>query len=137
MEKDIDRIPKNQETDIVIRIDDFGGKAGLTIREFVRSERYTGFTKAGTRISAEHFKSFKQAINSINETDFTVSEEAQEEARKYQEKMQQKAQHKMQPQQTEKPKEEIKQEVKQEKTQSEKPKTAKKTVKSNYEELEM
>lgn len=67
MEKDIDRIPKNQETDIVIRVDDFGGKRGLTIREFVKSERYTGFTKAGTRIPAEYFKAFKQAINSIDE----------------------------------------------------------------------
>ncbi len=71
MEKDIDRIPKNQETDIVIRVDDFGGKRGLTIREFVKSERYTGFTKAGTRIPAEYFKTFKQAINSIDEKEFT------------------------------------------------------------------
>lgn len=69
MEKDIDRIQKNQETDIVIRIDDFNGKKGLTIREFVKSERYTGFTKAGTRIPAEKFKLFKQAINSIDEKD--------------------------------------------------------------------
>ncbi|MEK6894319.1 MAG: hypothetical protein AABX10_02555 [Nanoarchaeota archaeon] len=78
MEKDIDRIPKNQETDIVIRIDDFGGKAGLTIREFVKSDRYTGFTKAGTRISAEQFKNFKKAINSINEADFEASIESKE-----------------------------------------------------------
>jgi ribosomal protein L12E/L44/L45/RPP1/RPP2 len=66
MEKDIDRIPKNPDTDIVIRIDDFGGKRGLTIREFVRGERYTGFTKSGTRIPAEHFKAFKDAINSVD-----------------------------------------------------------------------
>lgn len=90
MEKDIDRIPKNQETDIVIRIDDFGGKAGLTIREFVKSERYTGFTKAGTRISAEQFQNFKKAINSINEVDFVVSEAAQEKADQHQEKSQNK-----------------------------------------------
>lgn len=127
MEKDIDRIPKNQETDIVIRIDDFGGKAGLTIREFVRSERYTGFTKAGTRISAEHFQNFKKAINSINENDFTVSEAAQEEAKKYQES---KSQKQTITKQDEKPKSE------QEKTQSLKP--VKKSAKqSNYEELEM
>ncbi len=69
MEKDIDRIPKNPETDIIIRIDDFGGKTGLTIREFVKSERYTGFTKAGTRIPAEQFRNFKAAINSIDESD--------------------------------------------------------------------
>mgnify|MGYP001606033453 FL=1 len=69
MEKDIDKITKNAETDIVIRIDDFGGKRGLTIREFVKSERYTGFTKAGTSIPADKFSIFKQAINSINEKD--------------------------------------------------------------------
>lgn len=78
MEKDIDRIPKNQDTDIVIRVDDFGGKTGLTIREFVKSERYTGFTKAGTRIPAEHFKNFKAAINSIKESDFEASVQAEE-----------------------------------------------------------
>lgn len=77
MEKDIDRIQKNPDTDIVIRIDDFGGKVGLTIREFVKSERYTGFTKAGTRIPAEHFKAFKAAINSIDEKDL---ESAQDQA---------------------------------------------------------
>lgn len=69
MEKDIDRIPKNPDTDIIIRVDDFGGRRGLTIREFVRGERYTGFTKAGTKIPAEHFKAFKAAINSIDEKD--------------------------------------------------------------------
>lgn len=69
MEKDIDRIQKNNDTDIVIRIDDFGGKRGLTIREFVKSEKYTGFTKAGTRIPADKFKVFKAAINSIDEKD--------------------------------------------------------------------
>jgi len=79
MEKDIDKIPKNAETDIVIRIDDFGGKVGLTIREFVKSERYTGFTKAGTRIPADKFKQFKEAINSINEADLETSEETKKE----------------------------------------------------------
>ena len=74
MEKDIDRISKNPETDIVVRIDDFGGNVGLTIREFVRSERYTGFTKSGTRIPADKFKQFKDAINSINESDLVVED---------------------------------------------------------------
>lgn len=74
MEKDIDKITKNPDTEIVIRIDDFGGRKGLTIREFVRSERYSGFTKAGTRVPADRFKQFKAAINSINEKD--LEEEA-------------------------------------------------------------
>jgi len=70
MEKDIGKIKKNDTTDITIRVDDFGGKIGLTIREFVTSDRYTGFTKSGTRIPAESFAEFKQMINSIDESDF-------------------------------------------------------------------
>ena len=70
MEKDIGKIKKNETTDIIIRIDDFGGRVGLTIREFVTSDRYTGFTKSGTRISAENFAEFKQMINSIDESEF-------------------------------------------------------------------
>lgn len=77
MEKDIDRIAKNKETDIVIRIDDFGGKRGVTIREFVKSDRYTGFTKAGTRIPADKFKIFKATINSIDEKDL-ISDEVEQ-----------------------------------------------------------
>ena len=70
MEKDIGKIRKNEMTDVVVRIDDFGGKVGLTIREFTTSDRYTGFTKSGTRIPAESFKEFKQMINSIDEKEF-------------------------------------------------------------------
>lgn len=73
MDKEIDRIQKNPETDIVIRIDEFNGRAGVTIREFVKSERYTGFTKAGTRIPADKFHLFKAAINSINEKELATS----------------------------------------------------------------
>ena len=73
MDIDIDLIAKNPETDIVIRIDEYLGRKGLTIREFVKSERYTGFTKAGTRIPADKFLAFKKAINSINEKDLEGS----------------------------------------------------------------
>ena len=72
MEKDIGKIKKNDITDIVVRIDDFGGKPGLTIREFTTSDRYTGFTKSGTRISSESFKEFKDLINSIDEKEFAA-----------------------------------------------------------------
>jgi hypothetical protein len=70
MEKNIGKIKKNPETDIVIMIDDFGGKPGLTIREYATSERYKGFTKSGTKISAESFEEFKDMINSIKIEDF-------------------------------------------------------------------
>ena len=75
MEKDIGKIQKNDNTDIIVRIDDFGGKPGITIREFTTSERYTGFTKSGTRIPAESLKQFKEMVNSIDEKDLVVSED--------------------------------------------------------------
>ena len=74
MEKDIARIAKNPDTDLIIRIDDFGGVRGVTIREFVKSERYIGFTKAGTRISVGKFQEFKDAINSIKLEDLEGSD---------------------------------------------------------------
>ena len=71
MEKDIGKIRKNDNTDIVIRIDDFGGRVGLTIREFTNSDRYTGFTKSGTRIPIESFSEFREMINSIDEQEIS------------------------------------------------------------------
>lgn len=79
MEKDIGKINKNDTTDIVIRIDDFGGRKGLTVREFVTSERYTGFTKAGIRIPAAEFLNFREMINSILLDD--IQGEAESEAK--------------------------------------------------------
>ena len=69
MEKDIGRIKKRDDTDIVIRVDDFADKRGLTIREFVTSDRYTGFTKAGVRILAKDWPKFKEMINSVSDED--------------------------------------------------------------------
>lgn len=76
MEKDIGKIKKNDATDIIVRIDDFGGKPGLTIREFTTSEKYTGFTKSGTRIPADAFKDFRALINLIDEADLQKKPEA-------------------------------------------------------------
>ncbi|MDP3992207.1 MAG: hypothetical protein Q8P79_01720 [Nanoarchaeota archaeon] len=67
MEKDLGKIKKNDTTDIVVRLDDFGGRPGVTIREFVTSERYTGFTKSGVKIAAADFQKFKEMINSVTE----------------------------------------------------------------------
>lgn len=80
MERDIGKITKNDTTEIVIRVDDFGGRKGVTVREFVTSDRYTGFTKSGVRILAEDFPKFKEMINSI--TDEDLKEEPQEASSK-------------------------------------------------------
>ncbi|MBA7534025.1 hypothetical protein ES705_26271 [subsurface metagenome] len=87
MEKDIGKLVKNDMTDIVVRIDDFGGRPGVTIREFVTGDRYTGFTKSGVKISAENFPKFKEMINSIQEDDLKL-ETSEEEFPKEQETLQ-------------------------------------------------
>jgi len=94
MEKDIGKINKNDTTDIVIRVDDFGGKRGLTIREFVTSDRYTGFTKSGVRIPSEEFPKFKEMINSVSEDEMKqeVQEEPKEESAPSEEPAKEKAQ---------------------------------------------
>lgn len=74
MDKEIGRIKKNDGTDIVIRVDDYGGKRGVTIREFLTSEKYTGFTKQGTRIPAEKWFDFRELVNSID-----INEDKEEE----------------------------------------------------------
>lgn len=84
MEKDLGKIKKNDTTDIIIRIDDFGGRPGLTIREFVTSERYTGFTKSGVRIPASELPRFKEMIISVKEEDMKAEEGAEEKAKENQ-----------------------------------------------------
>jgi len=76
MEKEIGKIKKNENTDIVVRIDDFGGRLGVNVREFVNASDsgYTGFTKSGTRIPADKFSEFKNLINSIKEEDLKQTE---------------------------------------------------------------
>ncbi len=78
MEKDLGRIKKNENTEIVIRFDDYGGKPGLTIREFITSERYTGFTKQGTRIPGEKVAEFKELVASLNMDEFKAVEAAKD-----------------------------------------------------------
>lgn len=77
MEKDIGKIKKNDFTDIIIRLDDFGGRPGVTIREFVTGDRYTGFTKAGVKIQAIDFPKFKEMIDSISEEDLKTDEDTE------------------------------------------------------------
>jgi hypothetical protein len=77
MERDIGKIRKNDTSEVVIRVDDFGGRKGLTIREFVTSDKYTGFTKAGVRILSTDFEKFKEMINSVTDEDMAPVEEGE------------------------------------------------------------
>ena len=78
MEKDIGSVPKSDAIKIMIQISDFEGNLGLTIREYVESDKYTGFTKSGTKIPAKQFEKFKALINSINPEDLKSEEELKE-----------------------------------------------------------
>ena len=55
-------------------IREYNGRVGIDIREFVSSEKYTGPTKKGLRIPAEHFQEFKKMIDSISEEDLKQAE---------------------------------------------------------------
>lgn len=77
MDKEIGRIKKNEGTDIVVRVDDYGGKRGVTIREFITSDRYTGFTKQGTRIPAERWLEFRELINKLDVDEKDEGQEAE------------------------------------------------------------
>ncbi len=80
MEKDIGKIQKGEfqgtVTEIVIGVREYNGKVGIDIREFVASDKYTGPTKKGLRIPAEHFPKFKEMINSITDDDIKEAEPA-------------------------------------------------------------
>jgi hypothetical protein len=65
MEEEVGRVKKSDTTEIVIKVDDYGGQKGVTIREFLTSEKYTGFTKQGTRIPAEKWEEFKGIVNKV------------------------------------------------------------------------
>jgi hypothetical protein len=65
MEKEFGRIKKNDTTEIVIKADDFGGQPGVTIREFVTSERYTGFTKNGTKVPKDRWDDFVKVLTQV------------------------------------------------------------------------
>lgn len=76
MEKEFGRIKKNDTTEIVVKADDFGGQPGVTIREFVTSDRYTGFTKNGTKVPKDRWADF---VKVLGEVKFEEKEEEKKE----------------------------------------------------------
>lgn len=82
MEKEIGRIKKGEYqgtiTEIVVGIKEYNGKVGVDIREFTKSETYTGPTKKGLRIPSESFKEFQRMISLIDPKEFENQEPKQE-----------------------------------------------------------
>ncbi|MCX7999661.1 MAG: transcriptional coactivator p15/PC4 family protein [Leptospiraceae bacterium] len=65
VEEEYGRIKKSDSVEIVIKRDDYGGKPSISIREYVTSKTFTGFTKNGTRIPLEKWEEFKEIVKKI------------------------------------------------------------------------
>jgi Transcriptional Coactivator p15 (PC4) len=62
---EIGRIRKNDTTEIVVQKTEFKGSVGIDIREYVTSDRYTGWSKNGIRISVDKWKEFKAIMDRV------------------------------------------------------------------------
>jgi hypothetical protein len=63
---EIGRIRKNDTTEIVVEKSEYRGSVGINIREYVTSDRYTGWSKSGIRIPIEHWKSLKELLDKVD-----------------------------------------------------------------------
>ena len=62
---EIGRVRKNETTEVVVRKTEFKGAAGIDIREYVTSEKYTGWSKNGLRIPVDQWKAFKEVLDRV------------------------------------------------------------------------
>lgn len=59
------RLRKNETTEIVVQKTEYHGSVGIDIREYVTSERYTGWSKNGIRIPVEKWQDFKAILDMV------------------------------------------------------------------------
>ena len=59
------RIRKNDTTEIVVQKTEYKGSVGIDVREYVTSERYTGWSKNGIRIPCEKWMDFKEILDRV------------------------------------------------------------------------
>jgi hypothetical protein len=64
-EIEMGRIRKNETTEVVVRKTEFKGSVGIDIREYVTSEKYTGWSKNGLRIPVDQWKAFKEVLDKV------------------------------------------------------------------------
>jgi hypothetical protein len=62
---EIGRIRKNDTTEIVVQKTEYKGSVGIDIREYVTSDKYTGWSKNGIRISVDKWKEFKDILDKV------------------------------------------------------------------------
>jgi hypothetical protein len=62
---EIGRLRKNETTEIVVQKTEYKGSVGIDIREYVTSDRYTGWSKNGIRVSVDKWKEFKAILDKV------------------------------------------------------------------------
>jgi len=62
---EIGRVRRNETTEVVVRKTEFKGTVGIDIREYVTSEKYTGWSKNGLRIPVDQWKTFKEVLDRV------------------------------------------------------------------------
>jgi pimeloyl-CoA synthetase len=64
---EIGRLRKNESTEIIVQRTEYRGSVGIDIREYVTSDRYTGWSKNGIRIPVEKWQDFKEILDKAGE----------------------------------------------------------------------
>ena len=64
-EIELGRIKKSESIDIVIRKTVYKGETGIDIREYIKSDRYIGWSKNGVRILLKDWLDFKKILDSV------------------------------------------------------------------------
>jgi ABC-type Mn2+/Zn2+ transport system ATPase subunit len=63
---EIGRLRKNETTEVVVQKTEFHCSVGIDVREYVTSERYTGWSKNGIRIPVEKWQDFKEILDKVD-----------------------------------------------------------------------
>jgi hypothetical protein len=65
VDEEIGRVKKNDTVDVVVRRTEFKGSVGIDIREYMSTERYTGWSKNGIRIPMELWIALKEVLDRV------------------------------------------------------------------------
>ena len=76
---EIGRLRKNETTEIVVQKTEYRGAVGIDLREYVTSERYTGWSKNGIRIPVEQWPDFKAILDGVDLGEKEKREETKKE----------------------------------------------------------
>jgi rhodanese-related sulfurtransferase len=63
---EIGRMRKKDTTEIAVQKTEYRGAVGIDVREYVTSERYTGWSKNGIRIPVEKWPDFEAILDSMD-----------------------------------------------------------------------